>query len=158
MAKKTLSLPAPASADQPNKLTREYVDIDPEVEWCVAEEAIGNLQRMLSGELAHLAANEAIRNAYGPIAWLRLCRTVSHVIEGMAVVRLASAGATNDQIKEATRVDPLRIAAFKAVNTKWCKQLKRRIDIRWRREEERQREMEFLRSIGVLVREDSDGR
>ncbi|SRR5260370_34470209 len=114
------------------KVTVEQLPVSPAVEWDAAERGLADLQKALALEINQLQTRSEIRNAYSPITWLKLCRSIKHATEGMAAVRLSVAGKTNAEISDATGIKPLRIGAFKAWNTIYRKAIARTITLRWR--------------------------
>jgi hypothetical protein len=135
------------------KVTTEQLTVSPAVEWDAAERGLADLQKALALEISQLQTHTEIRNAYSPITWLKLCRSIKHATEGMAAVRLSVAGKTNAEISESTGIKPPRIGAFKAWNTIYRKAIARTITLRWRKQEERLADIAFLRAIGIAVEE-----
>jgi len=133
----------------------EKIEISPAVEWEQARAAIEQLRLILDSEVEYLANSDDIRNAYSPITWVKLCRQIRHVTEGMTAVRLATEGKSTPVIGAMTGIHPARIGAFRAWNTRWRKAIKHYLTIQWRKREERMADIAFLRSIGIAVEGDS---
>ena len=138
------------------KATVEQLPVSPAVEWDAAERGLADLQKALALEINQLQTHTEIRNAYSPVTWWKLCRSIKHATEGMAAVRLSVAGKTNSEITDATGIKSRRVGAFKAWNTIYRRAIARTITLRWRREEERRADIAFLRSIGIAVEEDNN--
>jgi hypothetical protein len=133
----------------------ERIEISPAVEWQKARAGIEELRRLLDSEVIHLAQSDEIKNAYSPITWVKLCRAIRHVTEGMTAVRLATEGKPTAVIEAMTGIRPSRIGAFKAWNTRWRKAIKHYLTLQWRKQEERTADIAFLRSIGIAVEDES---
>jgi hypothetical protein len=138
------------------KLKVERVKVSSEVEWKTAREGIEQLRQLLDAEIVTLDNNAQIRNAYSPITWSKLCRYINHATEGMMAVRLATEGKTTPEIAAITGMPTTRIAAFKAWNTIWKKAIDKFLTIKWRKQEERRADIEFLRAIGIKVEDESE--
>ena len=137
------------------KVKIEKVEISATVEWGNANLGVKELQRLLEAEVTHLQSNPGIRNAYSPITWVKLCRSIKHVTEGMTAVRLSVEGMSASEINEATGIATRRIGAFKAWNTVWKKAVNRYMTLKWRKAEERSADIAFLISIGISVDEEN---
>lgn len=133
------------------KLTVEKIAVSSTVEWAQAQNGVAELKRLLDVELDRLQANPEIKNAYSPITWIKLCRSIHHLTEGMTAVRLSTEGMTAQQISAGTGIGVLRIGAFKAWNTRWLKAIRHTIAIKWAKAEERLADIAFLRSVGIAV-------
>jgi hypothetical protein len=133
------------------ELKKEKIAINADVEWDVARQGINQLKNLLDAEITYLGTDSTVRNAYSPLTWVRLCRTINHLTEGMAAVRLATNGYTTSEIHTMTGISVLRIAAFRAVNTRWVRAIEHYLTIQWRRHEERHADIAFLRSVGIAV-------
>jgi hypothetical protein len=133
------------------KVTVEKIVVSATVEWAQAQTGVAELKRVVDVELDRLQAIPEIKNAYSPITWLRLCRSIHHVTEGMTAVRLSTEGMTAQQINASTGIGVSRIAGFKAWNTRWLKAIRHTIAIKWAKEEERLADIAFLRSVGISV-------
>jgi hypothetical protein len=138
-------------ATEKSKLKIEKIAINPGIEWATAQAGVDQLKRLLDTEIHHLSQSPEIRNAYSPITWTKLCRTIHHVTEGMAAVRLATEGKSTSDIHAITGIGHQRIAAFRAWNTRWVKVIRHYLTIQWRHEEERRADIHFLRSVGIAV-------
>lgn len=138
-------------ADEKPKATIEKIVINSNVEWELAIAGIAELKRALDTEIENLRTKPEIKNAYSPITWAKLCRQVHHVTDGMTSVRLSIEGMTSEQVQATTGIHRLRVAAFKAVNTRWVKAVRHTIEIRWAKAEERIRDIAWLKSIGISV-------
>lgn len=141
--------------DTPKKeiLRTEKIKVLDQVDWLTAERGINDMIATLRNELADLRTNTTIQNAYSPVTWVKLCRQIQHVREGMTCVRMASEGKTTEEIGKLTGIDSHRIGAFRAWNTIWKRAIERVLTIKFRNEQERQSDIEFLRSIGIAVNE-----
>ena len=142
--------------DNKQEKIQERVEISPAVEWQKARAGIEELRRLLDSEVIRLSRNSDIQNAYSPITWVKLCRQIRHVTEGMMAVRLASEGKPTAVIKAMTGIRTARIGAFKAWNTRWRKAIKHFLTIQWRKQEERIADIAFLKSIGIAVEDESE--
>ena len=125
--------------------------LEPTVEWDKAKKAAAKLELMLSDEIAYLTQGNKLRNVYSPIAWVRLCRTMATLTAGMACNRLAAEGKTNQEIREATGVSVGSIAAFKAWNTMYTRDVEKLLAVKGKTEVQRERDLDFLSSIGVCL-------
>jgi hypothetical protein len=136
--------------EQQTKKT-ETLTLSPKIEWNKGEEAFRRIHNVLSDEIAYLTADLEIRNAYSPIAWARLCMDIKHLTQGMAAIRLHCEGKNNKEIAAATGLSGNRIAAFKAWNTIYKKSIHRVLTLRGRNKQQRDADLEFLKSIGVSI-------
>ena len=93
---------------------------------------------------------------YSPRTWVKLCRQIQHVREGMTCVRLAVEGKSTAEIHRLTGIHTYRIGAFKAWNTIWKRAIDHVLTIQFRNERERQVDIAFLRSIGIAVQDDEN--
>jgi len=126
-------------------------DLQLKVEWDKARDAADHLTKVLSDEVSYLTDGDKLRNVYSPIAWIRLCRTISTLTAGMAVMRLVSEGKTNDEIRQATGLPQTTVAAYKAWNTMYSRGVEKALAATGKTEEQRKRDLEFLASIGVKL-------
>jgi hypothetical protein len=121
------------------------------VEWQKAREAADHLTGMLADEVSYLTDGDKLKNVYSPIAWIRLCRAISTLTAGMAVMRLVFEGKTNEEIQQTTGLPRTIIAAYKAWNTMYSRGVKKVLAANGKTEEQRKRDLEFLASIGVKL-------
>ena len=125
------------------------------VEWEQARKAALDMSRMLSGEVTALSTATEIKDAYSPSAWINVCPQLRVVTDGMIVMRLLAEGKTNAQIARETGIDQGSIAAYKAWNTMYTRDIQRgierRIKIRSKNDQIMQADIEWLRSIGITV-------
>lgn len=133
------------------KIKEEKMKVLDQVDWSQAQAAIGQMIDTLRGELDNLQSDTKIQNAYSPVTWVKLCREIQHVREGMTCVRLAVEGKRTEEISMLTGVHPQRIAAFRAWNTIWKRAIERNLTIKFRNEQELQADISFLRGIGIAV-------
>lgn len=131
--------------------------MEPQVEWEKAREAAAKLESLLSGEVAYLIEGNKIKNVYSPVAWVRMCRMLHTLTYGMAVMRMVYEGKTNAEITKATGLPATVIAAYKAWNTMYSDKVEAMLAARGKTEKARKRDLEFLASIGVSLREDDRG-
>jgi uncharacterized protein YerC len=125
--------------------------INPEVEWDTAREAAERLMEMLVDEVGYLTHGGNLKNVYSPIAWIRLCRAISTLTNGMSVMRLVSEGKSNEEIARITGLPNMTIAAYKAWNTMYARGVEKALAAKGKTEEQRKRDVEFLFSIGVTL-------
>jgi hypothetical protein len=128
------------------------------VEWPKAEAEFGRLRAILSDEIAYLMSDAELRNAYSPIAWVRLCQGVKHLTEGMAAIRLHCEGKTNEEIAATTGVNTRRVGAYKAWNTQYKRAINRTLRIKGRNKEQREADIAFLRAVGVAIIDEAEVR
>jgi hypothetical protein len=121
------------------------------VEWQAAREAAYRMVSQLSGEISALTEAAEIKDAYSPTAWLNICRQLQVVTDGMITMRMLAAGKTSEEIAGETGIMPGSIAAYKAWNTMYARQVNRKIRLRMEKDKIRQADLDFLRSIGVSV-------
>jgi hypothetical protein len=129
--------------------TKQIKNPKPIVEWEAAQKATHRLQRMLADEITYLIEDKKGENAYPLSAWVRLCRTISTLTAGMACVRLTREGRNNTEIAAVTGLHNNSIAAYKAWNTIYGCDAEKTLLPLWWDDERRNREIEFLRSIGM---------
>lgn len=127
------------------------VTVSNRVEWPLAEAEFERLHMVLTDEIAYLTSDAELRNAYSPIAWVRLCQGIKHLTEGMAAIRLHCEGKSNEEIAEATGVNTRRVGAFKAWNTQYKRAINRTMRLKGKTEEQRKADIAFLRSVGVSI-------
>lgn len=140
-------------SENKDKLKVEKIGVSAEVEWTAAKAGLDELHARLAAEITYLETTDAIRDAYSPITWVKMCRYLKHATEGMAAVRLSVEGKTAQEIHTITGIPTSRIGAFKAWNTIWKKSIAKMITIKWRKEQERLADIAFLRSIGISTGE-----
>lgn len=121
------------------------------VEWETARTAAYRMAEALYGEISALTDAEAIKDAYSPTAWMNICRQLRVVTDGMITMRLVADGKTNEAITKETGIAITSIAAYKAWNTMYGRQINRRIRLRMEKDRVRQADLDFLRSIGITV-------
>jgi hypothetical protein len=121
------------------------------VEWQTAREAAFRMAAVLHGEISALTEAEEIKDAYSPVAWTNICRQLRVVTDGMVTMRLLAEGKTNETITEETGIPNGSIAAYKAWNTMYSRQINRTIRLRMEKDRVRQADLDFLRSIGISV-------
>lgn len=121
------------------------------VEWEKARNAADRLTGVLADEVLYLTDGDKLKNVYSPIAWIRLCRAISTLTAGMAVMRLVFEGKTNEEIQQTTGLPRTTIAAYKAWNTMYSRGVEKVLAANGKSEEQRKRDLEFLASIGVKL-------
>jgi len=130
-------------------IKKQIENIELGVEWKAAQKATHRLQRMLADEIAHLIEDNKCQNAYSLFAWVRLCRAISTLTSGMACMRLTREGRNNAEIAVATGLRNNSVAAYKAWNTTYTRDAEKML-FPWYWDDERlNRELEFLRTMGV---------
>lgn len=140
-------------ATKKEKLHVEKIAVRSEIEWDHAKRGLLELKSLLDAEISALSSTAEIRNAYSPITWIKLCQYIRHATEGMTAVRQSTEGKSAKEISAATGMSTSRIAAFKAWNTMWRGEIRKIIELKWRKAEERRADIQFLRSIGIAVAE-----
>ena len=128
--------------------------MEPQVEWEKAKDAAAKLESLLSDEVAYLIEGNKIKNVYSPVAWVRMCRMLHTLTYGMAVMRMVYEGKTNPEISKATGLPTTVIAAYKAWNTMYSDMIGSMLAARGKTAKSRQRDLEFLKSIGVSVKDE----
>jgi hypothetical protein len=131
---------------------KQIKNLKPVVEWKAAQKATHKLQRMLADEITYLIEDNKGQNVYSSMGWVRLCLGISTLIAGMACMRLASKGKSNAEIAAATGLRNNSIAGYRAWNTTYtCHAENNMLFPRYWDDERLNREIEFLRSVGVSI-------
>lgn len=121
------------------------------IEWSRAGEAAHKLQAALASEISYLTDGINLRNVYSPIAWIRTCRAIRTVTDGMICMRLAAQGKSSHEIHRETGIARGSIAAYRAWNTMYADAMERSLAARGKTEKQRQADLEFLQEIGVQL-------
>jgi hypothetical protein len=132
-------------------ITKQIKNIEPVVEWATARTAARRLEGILTDEITYLTEGNKLQNVYSPIAWVRLCRTISTLTAGMVSMRMTFEGKSTPEIAAATGIRSGSIAAFKAWNTMYARDVQKMLAAKGKTEEQRNRDLEFLNSIGVTI-------
>lgn len=125
------------------------------VEWAQARKAAYEMASVLSKEVSALNEVPQIKDAYSPVAWVNICRQLRVVTDGMITMRLLAENKTNKQIYEEAGIDPASVAAYKAWNTMYARNIeqgiKRKITIKAKTHAILQADIDWLHSIGISV-------
>ena len=125
--------------------------IHPQMEWERARQAANRMEEMLADEISYLTHGGKLKNVYSPVAWIRLCRTIRTLTSGMVVMRLTFEDKSNDEICQITGLTGQTVAAYKAWNTMYARDIQKMLAVRGKTEVQRKRDLEFLTSIGVSL-------
>lgn len=112
--------------DKGRKLLRREVEVRQELrrdDWEAAEQAAIRLSKLLSREVGHLRRRHGFRNAYLPFAFLRFNRLITTLDSGMECMRMVFEGHTNYEIQQSTGLSIGTIAAYKAWNTMYSRNI-----------------------------------
>jgi hypothetical protein len=92
-------------------------------DWEAAEQAAIRLSNLLSREVGYLRTHHGFRNAYLPFAFLRFNRLITTLDSGMECMRMVFEGKTNYEIQQSTGLSVATIAAYKAWNTMYSRNI-----------------------------------
>jgi uncharacterized protein YerC len=121
------------------------------VEWEVAQNAAYKLVQMLTDANSYVNRNDNKLNMYSPIAWVRLCGTISTLTAGMMCVRMTIEGKTNREIETATGLCSGSIASYRGWNTVYAYRVEQMLAEKGKNPEQRSRALQSLFSTGVTL-------
>jgi hypothetical protein len=105
-----------------------FMAINQRIEAKIAQMQAEKLAKLMSGETHLLLSDAKIQNAYSPVAWYRLCKSMHMLTLGMAIIRLHAAGKSQAEILKETGCTIGEYGAYKAWNTMYAKGLGIRLE------------------------------
>jgi DNA-binding CsgD family transcriptional regulator len=120
------------------------------IELAIAELQARKLKQQLENEIEWLMAGN-LRNAYSPVAWVRLNREVLTALRGMQCMRLRAQGKSPAEIQGETGLSRQTIAAYTAWNTMYGRAIDRYLVARGKTEKQQETERKFLADCGVTL-------
>jgi DNA-binding CsgD family transcriptional regulator len=122
----------------------------PKIELQIAALQAEKLKQQLENEMEWLLAGN-LRNAYSPVAWVRLNREFLTILRGMQCMRLRIQGKSPAEIQAETGLSRQTIAAYTAWNTMYGRAIDRHLAARGRTKKQKQSDRQFLNDCGVTL-------